>query len=202
MFRVEHNVPEVYINESRDFQLISRLYDLVFQQVRQSTDSMELITSTKECNDSLLPLLSTKVGFFSNNELPEDIYRKVLSAFPIINRYKGSLEALKLVIYLFEQIVNTDISYELKSDSAEIIFKTYCSYTDLLLDLLDYVRPCGYIINWHVEMSTGKLATDFIQTDNVTVNHYMLSSAGNKVVTRGSNNTSETNIGFTQIDRR
>ena len=34
MFRVENNVPDVYVQESRDFQLFCKLYDLAFQGSR------------------------------------------------------------------------------------------------------------------------------------------------------------------------
>ena len=81
MFLVENNVPDVYVQESRDFQLFSRLYDLVFQSSRFSIDSIPYASDTMHCNDALLPLIATKVGFFTDVNLTNYSHRKVLSAF-------------------------------------------------------------------------------------------------------------------------
>ena len=50
MFRLQNNVPEVYVDKSRDFQLFCRLYDSCFGGVKFSIDSMSRLT-----NASILP---------------------------------------------------------------------------------------------------------------------------------------------------
>ena len=54
MFRILDNVPEVYAKQSRDFQTLAVLYDLAFQQVRFNIDSLTSVSSTKECQESVL----------------------------------------------------------------------------------------------------------------------------------------------------
>ena len=41
MFRIQDNVPEVYVEESRDFQLFSRIYDFAFQSCKLRVDSLQ-----------------------------------------------------------------------------------------------------------------------------------------------------------------
>ena len=60
IFRLQSNVPEIYINESRDFQLLCRLYDCVLGGVKLDIDTLENIIDTRSCNSILLQLLELK----------------------------------------------------------------------------------------------------------------------------------------------
>ena len=64
MFRVQDNVPEVYVNYSRDFQLFCHLYDIILTGVRYSIDSMEYLTDSKSYNVEVSELLQRKLGIF------------------------------------------------------------------------------------------------------------------------------------------
>lgn len=170
MFRVEQNVPEVYVEQSRDFQLYSRLYDLVFQSARFSIDSMEQVSDTMRCNDKLLPLIATKVGFFTDLNLTNYADRQVLSAFPYIIKYKGSLMGIQLVANLFERIMNVKSSVEQKDRNRVVIkFEDYSPNVKLLYALLDYIRPTGLVIDYEVVTRTPKSSTDFGISENINV---------------------------------
>ena len=69
MFRTENNVPQNYIEESRDFQLLSRLYDLTYNGLRYNIDSMINLNDPMKINEQFLPLLGTKVGFITNKNI-------------------------------------------------------------------------------------------------------------------------------------
>lgn len=154
MFSVEHQVPDVYVQESRDFQLFSRLYDLCLQSSRLSINSMKHVSDTLLCNDTILPLVATKVGFFANLNLTDDISRKILATFPYILRYKGSIQAIQLVINLFERVVDTRINVSISEDKSVItlILPKRSSREDLLHALLEYVRPCGAFIEYMIRV--------------------------------------------------
>lgn len=170
MFRVEQNVPEVYVEQSRDFQLYSRLYDLVFQSARFSIDSMEQVSDTMRCNDKLLPLIATKVGFFTDLNLTNYADRQVLSAFPYIIKYKGSLMGIQLVANLFERIMNVKSSVEQKDRNKVVIkFEDYSPNVKLLYALLDYIRPTGLVIDYEVVTKTPESSTDFGISEKITV---------------------------------
>lgn len=148
MFLIENNVPDVYVNESRDFQLVARLYDLILQSTRFSIDSMDYTSDTSKCNNRMLPLVGTKLGFFDTTRLSDAVLRKVLAAFPFIMRYKGSKEGIELVLNLFEQITNTEVILVETEDPSVIIirFTNYLLDVNLLYQLLEYIRPTGLII--------------------------------------------------------
>ena len=215
MFLVENNVPDVYVNESRDFQLIARLYNLALQSTRFSIDSMDYISDTSKCNNTLLPLIGTKVGFFSSQKLSDETLRKILSAFPFIIRHKGSKEGIQLVLNLFERITNTKVALQETSDPSEVIirFSTYMINVELLYELLEYVRPAGMIIK--VEFITDvNYSSDYLFKDSVdireTIRYTDLTENDNGVTTlsgvvvkdiviNDKDSDAASNIGFTVI---
>ena len=77
IFRLQDNTPEAYTEDSRDFQLMLRLYDCVNNGVKFYIDSIPDTVNTKKCNAALLDLLKTKLGFFSSIEFQERELRSV-----------------------------------------------------------------------------------------------------------------------------
>ena len=144
MFRILDNVPEVYAKQSRDFQTLAVLYDLAFQQVRFNIDSLTSVSSTKECQESVLPLIARKVGFFTDTEISTKLYRYILDAFPYIMRYKGSLYGVKLALNLFSRLLNIPLDVRagktidveegnLVTDPNYVTVKTKSPYKRLIL---------------------------------------------------------------------
>ena len=90
LFRLQNNVPSVYVEESRDFQLFCRLYDCIFNNVIYDTKTILSILDPKYINDRLLRLYATKVGFFTDKNIDNTVYRYILSAFPTALKNKGT----------------------------------------------------------------------------------------------------------------
>lgn len=174
MFLVEHNVPDVYVNESRDFQLLSRLYDLALQSTRFSIDSMDYVSDTNLCNASLLALLGSKVGFFSSLQISDTTYRKVLSVFPHIMRYKGSKEGIYLILNLFMHITNSRLSLQESEDSnmLTIIFYDYMAHLDLLQELIECIRPVGLLVDYQF-VTRFEPKVEYIFSDKVSIGPWM-----------------------------
>ena len=172
MFRTQELVPEVYPDKSRDFQLFCRMYDVVFNSVKRSIDSMNHTSSTDSCDARLLPLLKTKLGFFSDLEVTDDELRKILAAFPHIVKYKGSSKAIQYIINLYSRLfassegsvnmhpVNSNYVIEVFSDTA-------IQKTEILVELLKYIVPTGYMIDYYrttiVNMNTCLQGTSIIK---------------------------------------
>lgn len=209
MFRVENNVPDVYVNESRDFQLISRLYDLVFQSTRFSIDSMSKISDTIRCNDNLLPLIATKVGFFTDLNLTSKSDRMILSAFPYILKYKGSLKSVELTANLFGRIVNSHVDVRQDPEDKNHIILNFDKFSpniDILYALLNYIRPTGIVIDFEM-VTKDSVAIAYETSDEVNVTFF---DTGNEVFKldyktdkidkndkTDKNDKYSTNIGFT-----
>lgn len=163
MFRLENNVPEIYVQESRDFQLFCRLYDSVFGGVKFSIDSLQHATLTSQCNDALLDLLRLKVGLFKDLNVSNSELRIILDAFPHIMRYKGSERALKYILNVYQRLIkdNTssyiysiinETSDENKEDSYTIYvrFSKEQKYDALLKELIQLILPAGYNLVYEI----------------------------------------------------
>lgn len=98
LIRLQEKVPYIYVEKSRDFQLLCRAYDTALNQVKFDIDTMPFILSSRECRNSVLPLLQTKMGFQTNMDLDSESLRYILDAFPDMIRYKGSLLGIKRAI--------------------------------------------------------------------------------------------------------
>lgn len=156
MFRLQNHVPEVYVDKSRDFQLFCRLYDSCFSGVKFSIDSMARVTDTKHCDSSVLELLKTKLGLFSTIEVDASELRYLLQAFPTIMRYKGSKRSVEYIKVLYTKMYSNVSVPEVEYGAdctLRFIFSEPPKNDKLLLELLKYVLPTGYIISYDVAES-------------------------------------------------
>lgn len=153
-FRLRDNVPDYYIENSRDFQLLCNLYDSVQLMTRYYIQSMSLITDTKNCPNRLLDLLGLKVGFQPKLHYPDEIQRVLTQAFPYIIRYKGSVQGVKFALNTYQRAVNLTSDYNFNSnigDFAKFSIESNQSltiestkvlpYMNILNDLLRYILP-------------------------------------------------------------
>lgn len=160
MFRLQDNVPEVYVNESRDFQLLCRLFDAVNNGVRSDINSMIRVMDTKNCINRMLQLLQTRLGFFTKHSYNDDMIRVVLSGFNEIVRWKGSKRAIEGAIYLFLRANDIEILeqkvVEIKDQekTIEIIIPSTPLDTTLLTEILNYIIPTGYLISYSFYIHT------------------------------------------------
>ena len=153
MFRLQNHVPEVYVDRSRDFQLFCRLYDSCFSGVKFSIDSMTRLTDTKHCDSSVLELLKTKLGLFSTIDVDASELRYLLQAFPTIMRYKGSKRSVEYIKVLYTKMYSNVSVPEVEYGAdctLRFIFSEPPKNDKLLLELLKYVLPTGYIISYDV----------------------------------------------------
>lgn len=223
MFRLQDNVPEVYVNESRDFQLFTRLYDVVFGGVKYSIDSLQRTTNTLECDERLLPLLKYKLGFFSELELDNEGLRLLLSTFPYIIRYKGSKKALLNILYLFNRInkiqnqqynlkvINNPESLSSQDDHLLHIQLSSNLYSNkLLLELLRLVVPTGYQLSYTVQeinqlTSNLNLVTDIkiykVESSSI-LDDYISEAEFNPGTDDGDADDLTSNIGIAEIELR
>lgn len=189
--RTQHFVPEVYVNESRDFALLVRAYDCIFQGVKFDIDSMKYVTDTQRCNDRVLQLLQTKVGFFSEAKINNEDMRYILRAFPYIIRNKGSYSAIIQAVYVFLKISNikSDIFiYEEiidgnRTHNIRIGIEEKVRDISILEEILKYVVPAGYYVSYFFYK---KWQIDEIYSYKDSVLMYVVSNKLNSQV-RGSN---------------
>ena len=158
MIRLQHKTPEIYSNESRDFQLLERLYDCICNGIQYNISTMPSILNTKKCRDIMLPLLQTKLGFFTRKEIDNYSLRYVLEIFPLLVKNKGSINAIKQALAMFLKLTNIDSSitvYYTKNGltiesgatipSNTLVIGINAGFQDTLLldEIFKYIVPVG-----------------------------------------------------------
>ena len=98
MFRYQEMVPDYYIEASRDFQVLCRMYDFTLNSLKYNIDSMQQLTDTRNIKDTVLPLLGDKLGIYDKEAFSN---RQLLDALPIAMKYKGSLKSIKILLNAF-----------------------------------------------------------------------------------------------------
>lgn len=158
MFRLQDNVPDIYVTESRDFQLFCKLVDFIVNSTKYNIDSIVDLLDTTKINDNMLSLLATKLGFFPKYEYDSRRLRYMLAAFPYMMKYKGTKKGIEIATTaILKSESNTEspiINIVNKDDSGNLVYKIEI-YTIIkkienklaLRELLSYVVPTGYTLD-------------------------------------------------------
>lgn len=167
MIRTQELVPDYYIEKSRDFQVLCRLYDFAFNALKYNVDSMRTVTDTRMAKDTVLPLIGDKFGVYDKLAYSN---RFLLEALPIALKYKGSLKAVSILINAYldseeifdyaaafhckdkksSQEMSELLNREVKPYSITILLSDYPSMTNLhiLSEYLKMVIPSGMIVEY------------------------------------------------------
>ena len=183
VIRLQDETPEVYTSQSRDFQLLCRVYDCLINSIKFDVDSIKKISSTRDIRTNLLPLLQTKVGFFSNSRSDDEALRLLLEVFPFVIKKKGSLKAINEVINAYLKILNLRIPiiitrttgntqlYNIDIPEHTIVIGLNTSFQNdstLFRDLLSYVLPAGFGYYMYFYSSINELS-NLINDDKVAI---------------------------------
>ena len=169
LFKLEENVPDVYVEMSRDFQLLCRVYDIFVNSniITQSKIRQQL--NIDQIDDKLLKLLAGRLGFSSDNYIPTKVMRSILLQFPSMIKNKGTKvgieQAIKSVIKQTSNVNNVQVSditistgkinVTVESDDAGAVDTSYLS------DVLKYVVPVGYTVNVIISQTSANTAVTF-----------------------------------------
>ena len=182
LFRLQNNTPPIYTDQSRDFQLFCRLYDCVNAGLKFDIDQITGILNAFTCRNNLLPLLQTKLGFFTDKHFEDKALRYVLDAFPDIVRKKGSLEGIQEALNVFLKIygVRTEVvvwkygddnesgSFNIKADDYTIIIAINDSVknTKILEEVFKYIFPVGFQFQFFFYNSTNQIL-EILYSENI-----------------------------------
>lgn len=211
VIRLQNNTPSIYVNKSRNFQWLCRLLDEVVNGCKYDADSIVRLLNTEECNSGILSLLQTKIGFYTDKEFTDETLRLILSAFPHIVRNKGSLLAIKQIIYLFLKIKHirtsvtiteisgsdTGIGIELPDHTLIIGMDEVIDDYSALYEMLKYVMPFGYGFFFFFYASVDEKSW-LVNYDRATL---LYSSNFSRAMARGSEDTWKNDItGSAEVD--
>lgn len=181
LVRIEKNVPEIYVNESRDFQVLCRLYSFALNDILFNALSMRNVLDTKITPDSILTYLCSRLGFFTSSSFTVEELRKILICFPQLVKEKGSLRCIYDTVTLFLNIkhirssIHVAITNKVKfgtEDSVPIYTITIgtdipLTDTKIMDALWEYLLPTGYNVEYVVYLETDAGTSEYTYGDTI-----------------------------------
>lgn len=174
MIRLQDSTPAVYYNESRDFQLIGRLYDLVLNAVKTDADIISSLPSGDNLPDSLLDLYAMTLGLkLRTSRYTSAHLRAVCKVFPELLRTKGSIHSIRVLCnaLLAAEGISEKIDVSIDGYTMRLSIPGRYLYTALLEDILNYILPAGmdYVLIRNVDFDTPA-STELEFSDSVKYN--------------------------------
>ena len=172
MIKLQELTPSVYYEQSRDFQFIGRLYDIVLNYVKTNADNLYTLPIGKNMDEKLLNLLAFTLGFQSKHHYNSKQLLAICSVLPLILKHKGSLNAILIAVnsILYAEGINQALDYEFKNNNLILYLSPDLSDLTLLKDIMIYILPAGIGCDMIKEIqSVNKIETVLTTKDEVTV---------------------------------
>ena len=172
MIKLQELTPSVYYEQSRDFQFIGRLYDIVLNYVKTNADNLYTLPIGKNMDEKLLNLLAFTLGFQSKHHYNSKQLLAICSVLPLILKHKGSLNAILIAVnsILYAEGINQALDYEFKDNNLVLYLSPELSDLTLLKDIMVYILPAGIGCDMIKEIqSVNKIETILTTKDEVTV---------------------------------
>lgn len=177
MIKLQDLAPEVYYKQSRDFQFIGRLYDIVLNSVKTNADILYSLPFNDDSPDDIADLLSSTLGFKLKHNYTAKQLKTLCSVLPLALRNKGNINSL---LYVANAIIHASGSdqaadYSLEDNNKHITLYLPNDFSDitLLKDVFEYVLPAGLScdmiqqIVFKAQVSTEIGTTDIIEYKNL-----------------------------------
>ena len=151
MIVLQKSVPEVYYNQSRDFQFLARAFEVLLNYEKTNVDVIKAFPLSNNFDIRLLTLLAYTLGFTSkHNYNTKDLFN-ICSTFAELLNKKGSLESIYLAIDALLNAQQIDEKFDVRIDNIRqddynlIITLPYNTRDTVLLeDIFDYILPAGF----------------------------------------------------------
>ena len=172
MIKLQELTPSIYYEQSRDFQFIGRLYDIVLNYVKTNADNLYTLPIGKNMDEKLLNLLAFTLGFQSKHHYNSKQLLAICSVLPLILKHKGSLNAILIAVnsILYAEGINQALDYEFKDNNLVLYLSPDLSDLTLLKDIMIYILPAGIGCDMIKEIqSVNKIETVLTTKDEVTV---------------------------------
>ena len=160
-FQLENNVPNIYTEVSRDFQLFCKIFDIYLGANLNRACTVPYILDVDKCDESLLYALADMQGFVTDKYIPPNVLRNICKVFPFCIKRKGTKEAIEV---MSQAVLSTDrLVYRVSVDlvreeidekrNSKAVYKIYiqCNTTQIgyipyLKEALRFIIPAGWDI--------------------------------------------------------
>lgn len=199
MIECRNLVPEAY-QESRDYQVLLKLLDLVIVAAKSDSDNFINLINPDKCPDNMLPYLASYVGYKYDYNESYSANRIIIKYYNQLIRNRGNKVGILLACTLainaigekddIELLSSFRVEYEKETNTVNI-FVYYKNYLRKMRELLEIVRPIGTKIRL--------IPADAISTvDKINIHDYATITKSSYINERFSIDTNNS-IGFGEI---
>jgi len=145
MIKLEELTPNVYYRQSRDFQFIGRLYDLVLNSIKTNTELINYLPLDRNTDSQLLSLVAMTLGFKSKHNYNIAQLTALCNVFSYALKNKGNIQSIISVCnaVLNAEGIRSKTAYAIKNTNITLYLPSTLNDITLLRDLLDYILPAG-----------------------------------------------------------
>lgn len=157
MITLYNQLPRVYYKESRDFQLLARIFESIANYNKMSVDAIENFRDTNYIDEKLVNLLAKTIGFESKHEYDVHNLKIICGCFSEIIVNKGTKIGIDKAIsaLLNSQGITDSFSANMDYDirHLDVLVPSQTKDIILLKDLFDYILPIGW--SYSIETAIG-----------------------------------------------
>lgn len=150
MFRLIDTSPEYYLQQSRDFQYLTRLMDIWFRGFKFDADMILKMADPLSCPDEYLQALSEKIGFYPRKHIENEDLRIILKAFPWMYKYKGSRKAIDMAVRIGLMLNGIDANasqLRITINNMEVEVSTRQKIDETAIrEMFRHIAPVGYAL--------------------------------------------------------
>lgn len=149
MIKTKNLTPENYYKQSRDFQLIGRIFDFVLNYLKTNIDTVSNNPFSEDFDLELTKILATSLGFKQSHEYNNKQLKALCSTFIYLLRNKGNIKSIENLLNLLANTENNadkfivDINTEVDPYNLLIYIPLDVKDTTLFEDVLKYILPAG-----------------------------------------------------------
>ena len=145
MINIKNQLPNIYYDASRDFQILGHLYEVVLNYVKTNADMLYLLPNGIEEDTRATELLATTLGFKLRRNYDKEQLAALVSIFPRLLKIKGTKQAIELAGNALVKASGVPGAFTSEIEDHVLTIKIPIELSDitLFLDLLPYILPSG-----------------------------------------------------------
>jgi hypothetical protein len=149
MISIKNQIPDIYYDASRDFQILGHLYEVALNYVKTNADMLYLLPNGIEEDTRATELLATTLGFKLRRNYDKAQLAALVSIFPQLLKMKGTLKAVNLAGDALVKASGVPGMFASEINDHVLTIKIPIELSDitLFIDLLPYILPFGLRVN-------------------------------------------------------
>jgi hypothetical protein len=145
MIKIKDQLPSIYYDASRDFQILGHLYEVILNYAKTNADMLYMLPNGIEADTRSTELLATTLGFRLRRNYDKDQLAALVSIFPKLLKIKGTKAAVDLAGNALVKASGVPGAFTSVLENNILTVRIPIELTDitLFMDLLPYILPFG-----------------------------------------------------------